>query len=118
MLPVQGPPGSGKTYTGARMILALLQAGKKVGVTATSHKVITNLLEEVCRAAGEAGRKIRGIQKAKEEQWCGMTEIVASDSNDQVLEALQSRRCASRGGHRLALEPAEEMMGVGGRALH
>src|SRR5208337_3548059 len=27
---VQGPPGSGKTYSGARMIVALLRAGKRV----------------------------------------------------------------------------------------
>src|SRR5690606_30718426 len=37
ILPIQGPPGAGKTYTGAQMILALLKAGKRVGVTAVSH---------------------------------------------------------------------------------
>ena len=30
-LAIQGPPGSGKTYTGARMIVRLLAAGKRVG---------------------------------------------------------------------------------------
>ena len=59
VLPVQGPPGSGKTYTGARMILDLLAGGKRVGVTANSHKVISNLLAAVCRAEdderGESG---------------------------------------------------------------
>ena len=59
VLPVQGPPGSGKTYTGARMILELLAGGKRVGVTANSHKVISNLLAAVCRAEdderGESG---------------------------------------------------------------
>ena len=54
VLPVQGPPGSGKTYTGARMILDLL-VGKRVGVTANSHKVISNLLDAVCRAADAGG---------------------------------------------------------------
>jgi uncharacterized protein len=49
VLPIQGPPGAGKTYIGAQMIRALVHAGKKVGVTATSHKVIHNLLEEVIR---------------------------------------------------------------------
>ena len=43
VLPIQGPPGSGKTYTGARMICSLVQAGRKVGITANSHKVIRNL---------------------------------------------------------------------------
>ncbi|MCY4027212.1 MAG: TM0106 family RecB-like putative nuclease [Acidobacteria bacterium] len=55
VLPVQGPPGSGKTYTGARMILDLLADGKRVGVTANSHKVISNLLDAVCRAADADG---------------------------------------------------------------
>ena len=36
-----------KTYTGARMICALAREGKKVGITANSHKVIRNLLDEV-----------------------------------------------------------------------
>ena len=53
VLPVQGPPGSGKTYTGARMILDLLAEGKRVGVTANSHKVISNLLGAVLEAADE-----------------------------------------------------------------
>jgi hypothetical protein len=38
ILPIQGPPGSGKTYTGAQMILELVKAGKRVGITAGSHK--------------------------------------------------------------------------------
>ena len=40
VLPVQGPPGSGKTYSGARMICELVRKGAKVGVTAGSHKVV------------------------------------------------------------------------------
>ena len=52
---IQGPPGSGKTYTGARLICELLARGKRVGVAATSHKAIANLLDEVERAAAETG---------------------------------------------------------------
>ena len=44
VLPVQGPPGSGKTFIGAQMICALVRSGRKVGVTANSHNVIRNLL--------------------------------------------------------------------------
>ncbi|CAN5712228.1 TM0106 family RecB-like putative nuclease [soil metagenome] len=51
-LPIQGPPGSGKTYSGARMILELVRDGRRVGVTGSNHKVITNLLHEVWAAAG------------------------------------------------------------------
>jgi uncharacterized protein len=46
-LPVQGPPGAGKTYIGSHMIAALARAGKRVGVTAVSHKVILNMLKAV-----------------------------------------------------------------------
>jgi len=31
LLPIQGPPGAGKTFAGARMICALVKQGKKVG---------------------------------------------------------------------------------------
>jgi uncharacterized protein len=57
-LPIQGPPGTGKTYTAARMILDLVADGKRVGVTAQSHRVIENLLEAVVDAAGEEGRAL------------------------------------------------------------
>lgn len=64
VLPVQGPPGSGKTYLGARVITALLAAGRRVGVTAQSHQVITNLLNEVCAAADGEAVTLRGVQIA------------------------------------------------------
>ena len=51
VLPIQGPPGTGKTYTAARMITTLVRAGKRVAVTAQSHRTISNLVEEVLRAA-------------------------------------------------------------------
>lgn len=51
LLAIQGPPGAGKTYTGARMIAVAVKAGLKIGVTATSHKVINNLLKAVSDAA-------------------------------------------------------------------
>lgn len=66
VLPIQGPPGSGKTYTGARMICALVRAGKKIGICATSHKVIRNLLDEVVRASVEQGMDLICIQKPSE----------------------------------------------------
>jgi predicted RecB family nuclease len=50
VLPVQGPPGAGKTTQAAQAILALATAGKRIGVTAVSHKVIDNLLGAVRRA--------------------------------------------------------------------
>ena len=66
-MPIQGPPGSGKTYTGARMITEMVNVGLRVGVTANSHKVIRNLLDEVGRAADEIGIDLTCIQKVPEE---------------------------------------------------
>src|SRR5712691_2368068 len=53
-LAIQGPPGSGKTTIGAEMILDLVKRGKRVGITANSHKVIGNLLDKMM---GESRRR-------------------------------------------------------------
>lgn len=52
-LSIQGPPGSGKTYTSAKAIASLMRAGKRVGVTSNSHKAIAKLLDEVAKLIGE-----------------------------------------------------------------
>jgi uncharacterized protein len=57
---IQGPPGSGKTYTGSHVIVSLLAEGKRVAVTSNSHKAIANLLEAVVRVADRRGVEIRG----------------------------------------------------------
>jgi uncharacterized protein len=63
---VQGPPGSGKTYRGAQMIVALIAAGKKVGVTSQSHKAIHNLLDEVEACARSEGLRFQGFKWQRE----------------------------------------------------
>jgi len=62
-LVVQGPPGTGKTYTGAHVIAALLAAGKRVGVTATSHKAIHNMLHAIEAAVAARGETFRGVKR-------------------------------------------------------
>ncbi|MFL6033970.1 MAG: TM0106 family RecB-like putative nuclease [Gaiellaceae bacterium] len=46
-LVIQGPPGSGKTWTIGRLIPALVAAGKTVGVASQSHKAIHNVLDAI-----------------------------------------------------------------------
>lgn len=60
---IQGPPGAGKTYTGSHLIVGLLKAGKRVGVSSNSHKAIHNLLAAVERVAAEKGVAFRGAKK-------------------------------------------------------
>jgi predicted RecB family nuclease len=64
MLPVQGPPGAGKTYLGVEQILALVDAGARVGITAGSHAVIGHLLAALDDAATARGRPITIGQRA------------------------------------------------------
>lgn len=88
VLPIQGPPGSGKTFTAARMIVELVSKGKRAGITAVSHKVISNLLREVCRTAKEIGVRIKAVQKANDGDECEHLMVAQADSNEAVLHAL------------------------------
>ncbi|MHB1344052.1 MAG: TM0106 family RecB-like putative nuclease [Thermoleophilia bacterium] len=88
VLPVQGPPGAGKTYTGARMALDLVRAGRKVGVTAVSHKAIRNLLEAIEAAALEAGTQVRCLQKVSDKPAEPTRMITQIKDNAEVAQVL------------------------------
>src|SRR5271154_2679627 len=95
VLAIQGPPGAGKTYTGARMICQLVKRGKKIGITALSHKVIRKLLDEVVEAGRE--EKIQGLkclQRVKDGEPADdiddASPIATTTSNDVPLDALHS----------------------------
>lgn len=60
---VQGPPGAGKTYCGARAVVALLRSGMRVGIAASTHKAIHNLLDEIEEVAHAEGVSFRGLKK-------------------------------------------------------
>ena len=88
VLPIQGPPGTGKTHIGARMICALVKSGAKVGITATSHKVIRNLLNAVLEAAREAGQLMRCAQKVDGDEE-DLPQLTFVESNDELFDALR-----------------------------
>src|SRR5947208_2789558 len=87
-LAIQGPPGSGKTTIGAEIILELVKAGKRVGITANSHKVIGNLLDKVTEVAALRGQSVRAIQKADERDRCASKEVQCTGSAPTVEMAL------------------------------
>jgi predicted RecB family nuclease len=92
-LPIQGPPGSGKTYSGARMILTLLAAGKRVGITGTSHKVIGNLLKAVLKAAEEEpGVDVMPVQRGDKEQVVEDPRVARGKDTNDVRARLQDGR--------------------------
>lgn len=83
VLAIQGPPGTGKTYTGARMIVTLAHEGRRVGITAVSHKVIRNLLEECRRAAADMGVEVRLAHKVtdpSEDEPEGVEELTDTEA--------------------------------------
>ncbi len=94
VLAIQGPPGSGKTYTGAQMIVALARAGRKVGVTANCHRVIGNLLDASRQADAKtaiAGAPpVRIGQKPKDGQRPGL----AQRGRGRIHARRSTRACA------------------------
>jgi uncharacterized protein len=61
---VQGPPGAGKTWQGAKAAIALMKAGQRVGITSLSHKAIANLLRGIETEAKRQGFAFRGRKKS------------------------------------------------------
>jgi predicted RecB family nuclease len=88
-LPVQGPPGSGKTYTAAAAIVALVTASprRRVAVTALSHRAITHLLRSVCTEARRGGVTLRIVQKS-DGRGCDDDFVHCVTANDAVVAAL------------------------------
>ncbi|MBD2329085.1 TM0106 family RecB-like putative nuclease [Alkalinema sp. FACHB-956] len=75
---IQGPPGSGKTYTAAQVIVKLLALGKSIAICANSHKVITNLLARVAKLAEAEGLLLQGAK-------------IGGDRTDEVFQAASIR---------------------------
>ena len=87
-LPIQGPPGSGKTFTGARMILALAREGKRIGVTAISHKVIQKLLTEALAAGSEEGFALQAMHKDRDADGETVEGVLMTNDNGKLVFGL------------------------------
>jgi uncharacterized protein len=86
---IQGPPGTGKTWTTSRVAVALMRAGRRVGVASLSHKAINNLLEGIEAAAREEDFSFSGVKKAtagKPEQAFDGEFITTVTDNKAVTE--------------------------------
>ncbi|SLM49395.1 conserved protein of unknown function [Nitrospira japonica] len=91
-LVVQGPPGTGKTYAASRVIVALLERGKRIGIASNSHKAIINLV----KACGEAlGPGLKGVKAGGEldrdlhEAYPGLLHVASNnDAKSRYVEGL------------------------------
>ena len=61
----QGPPGSGKTYTTAKIIIDLIKDNKRVGVSSHSHEAIKTLLYKI---EEESKFEFEGIKISNKEE--------------------------------------------------
>jgi predicted RecB family nuclease len=103
LLPIQGPPGAGKTYTGGQMICELVKANKRVGVTAVSHKVIRNLLDSAIEATsspigGRGSCELRCVHKVSARSDEAIDGIFETTSNDEALSQLKAGKVQVVGG--------------------
>lgn len=98
VLAIQGPPGSGKTWTGGTMVCELVAAGKKVGITATSHKVIQNLLRSVEHEAKGRGLRVQLAHKDDPDKDEPPSSVRFTDDNGEALAWLESGEIDVLGG--------------------
>ena len=87
-LAIQGPPGSGKSTVGGEMIIDLVEQGKKVGVTANSHKVIGELLAKAADAAERRGLSISIGQRCSRDAGPTFGDAIPYYDNGDVCAAL------------------------------
>ena len=95
VLPIQGPPGSGKTFTAGQMIIVALAAGKRIGVTGSSHKVIRTLLDDVQTAANSAGRSaVTCVHKVTDKSADALPDWLSETTdNAYAVGAISTGKC-------------------------
>lgn len=92
---IQGPPGSGKTTYAAIAIVDLLQAGKRIGIAAQSHKAVHNLLRKVENVALRRGFRFTGCHKESSTEGSAYEALAEWPmvSSSAALESLLDDAC-------------------------
>jgi DNA replication ATP-dependent helicase Dna2 len=99
---VHGPPGTGKTYTIARTIRALVDRGQRVLLAAFTNRAVDNALEalreqgfeEIVRVGTRSGVR-EDMQDLRLEQYGDPTDC-ATELNDAPVVAATTAGCGSR----------------------
>lgn len=85
LLCIQGPPGTGKSTAAAAVILKLVEAGKRVGISSGSHKAIQNLLAKIAEQGnGTIPMTYKGSSSQGESEM-PIPGLRVLQSNDQVF---------------------------------
>lgn len=98
VLPIQGPPGAGKSHTAASMILKLIGQGKKIGITAMGHKVIVGLMQKVVGQANEQGMNIQCLRKVSAISEVQDEGIAETTSYEPIFAAIKDDKINIIGG--------------------
>ena len=64
------------------MIAEVVRNGRRVGITAVSHKVISKLLQENLRGCPEHKMPLRAVQKANESDGCTDPMVTQLNENE------------------------------------
>ena len=91
----RGRPARARPGSGARLAIALMRAGKRVGVTALSHKAIHKFLEDLEEAAVEQGYTFRGLKKSGGAEGSRYEGRFVTSTGDNA-EMLEDGRAAAR----------------------
>lgn len=110
ILPIQGPPGTGKSHTGAEMIVELSKAGKRVGVTAISHKVIRGLLEKALKIAEKNAVNLKVVDKTSSKSASPPLGLEEESDNNKALLALDNGKVVGATAWLWAREDAVEKL--------
>jgi uncharacterized protein len=106
VLPIQGPPGTGKTHLGGELICELVRRGKKVGVTAISHKVIRNLLDKAKERSDTKGINLDIRHKGKSDD----KDPINLNNNEEAVRALNQNSVVGGTAWLWANDDFEEML--------
>lgn len=87
-LPIQGPPGAGKTYTAKQAIAHLLKSGAKIGISSNSHKAINNLLLSTAKHCKEHNIKAAFFCNKETDDELADYDVTSS-SNNQLASQIQ-----------------------------